>query len=362
MYRFVCGIILLSLQSLGSSSSLITLENAAEIVQLEVLFDALPQQLIVNLAFSPDNEQLAYIETPAGFADGLVHIFDISHNVAQYIRAEDRVGGTRLTFNQSGNLLIVGDEMGTVRIVDSETLDVVSTVEVSDGAGVQSIAVSPDNSLLAVGANSTERTGDYGFYLGSYDGDAILRLPYEEAGLSFGVAFNPIDPFVAYASTWHSPEGYVDDVRLFDISTGEELASCGSHSIAEELIITPDGQWLIYSATDGIRLWDMRDCETNPGSWHILRPSEDDFYVTALALHPIQPILAVGFLHRLDNSRLGIIELWNIDSGTILTTLNDITDETPSTILALAFSPDGTLLASGGADGTLRLWGIPAGG
>jgi WD40 repeat protein len=318
--------------------------------------------MIIDLAFSPDSTVLGFVESHTTDVDGLIYFVNMAPRLADRIRSNDILEGNRLRFNHAANWLLVGTETGMVTIYESGSLQQVRQLNVGEGGAIQAMAVSPDDRYLAAGANSTEIFGDNGFYLGSFDGEAILRLPYEEAGLSFGVAFNPIDPFVAYASTWRSPEGYVDDVRLFDTSTGQVLASCDSYyPFANDIAITHDGEWLIYSAMDGIRLWDMRDCDNHPDAWHILRPSEEDLFVKALALHPTEPILAVGYRDQRDAAFAGTIELWNFNSGELLTVLQGFADDTYSAIFTLAFSPDGTLLASGGADGTLRLWGIPAG-
>lgn len=48
------------------------------------------------------------------------------------------------------------------------------------------------------------------------------------------------------------------------------------------------------------------------------------------------------------------VQLWDVRSGNRLRALPH-DDE----LMAVAFSPDGTLLAAGGYDDTIALWGIP---
>src|SRR5262249_33698370 len=50
----------------------------------------------------------------------------------------------------------------------------------------------------------------------------------------------------------------------------------------------------------------------------------------------------------------GTIILWNIESQTVVSSLKGHTDA----VLALAFSPDGKRLASGGDDRTVRIWNV----
>jgi WD40 repeat protein len=69
--------------------------------------------------------------------------------------------------------------------------------------------------------------------------------------------------------------------------------------------------------------------------------------VTSVAFSPDGSLLASA-------AGKPIIELWRAADGHLLATLEGHGRD----VLSVAFSPDGTLLASGAADNTVRLWGI----
>src|SRR5690606_2825921 len=70
---------------------------------------------------------------------------------------------------------------------------------------------------------------------------------------------------------------------------------------------------------------------------------------TCLTVHPTRPIVAVGYVG-------GEVELRDLEKGRFLHSLKGTGE-----VYAVAFSPDGTLLAVGGGDGLLRIWDVGRG-
>jgi WD40 repeat protein len=77
--------------------------------------------------------------------------------------------------------------------------------------------------------------------------------------------------------------------------------------------------------------------------------------VNALAFSPDGKLLATG---AGDPSRSGELKLWDPASGTLVC---EIPKAHKDAVLSLDFSRDGKLLASGAADRAVRLWEIPSG-
>ena len=112
--------------------------------------------------------------------------------------------------------------------------------------------------------------------------------------------------------------------------------------------ISPDGRWYAAAISSGhLRLRDSK----NGDKWLNIQASSHPLY--SLAFHPTLPILASGDL-------VGKIRFWNAVSGLPIgnpvTAHTNATPEDRVSVDALAFSPNGSILAAASKDDLIRLW------
>ena len=139
-------------------------------------------------------------------------------------------------------------------------------------------------------------------------------------------------------------------IRLTDVQTGRELTTLQYPRGARELTFSPDGETVAFTGLGEIRLWNTRTgdeqeiplADLTAGIQNVPR-------VLALAFSPNGTWLASG-------THQGKIQLWDVATGEPLVVFAEPTDqENLGRILALAFSPDGALLAAG-IRGNIHLW------
>lgn len=147
-----------------------------------------------------------------------------------------------------------------------------------------------------------------------------------------------------------SPDGQIlasgsDDntIKLWEISTGEEIATLASSDVPSFQTITGivfSGEMLVNSSDDGsIKLWEVAT-GTLAGT---IASHPEPFH--CLAISPDGQILAAGS----DDST---ILLYRLPQGEKIGMLAGHTEP----VQALAISPDGKILASGSADNTIKLY------
>ena len=228
-----------------------------------------------------------------------------------------------LAYSPDGSQLVVGSSIG-VWLYDTVTYQEVALLT-GRTHGVASVAYSPDGTTLASGSYQEVHLWDVA------TGNLINTLEGHESYVG-SIAFSPDGNTLASGSyNW---------VRLWDVATGNLTNTLEGNG--SSVAFSPDGNTLASGSRNRVRLWDV-------ATGNLINTLEGGGNSVAFSLGGTILASAGGWRNR--------IRLWDVATGSLINTLEEHTDR----VLSVAFSPDGSTLASGSQDNTVRLWDVATG-
>ena len=284
------------------------------------------------MALSPDGTELA-----TGDFSGKIVLWDLRTRkvIRELTYAVDGVVN-ELHFHPSGNMLAVTCSVSQPALVwDISGHSLQGRIGGHGSAGVASARFSADGRLLATG----HADGTISFWDVRHWERVPEPIPAHEKGVT-AITFSPNGRLLASA-------GQNNEIRLWEVashrSLGESLV--GHNRPALCLAFAPDSLTLASGGEDRtVILWDPAR-RILPGRL----VSESGAVAHSVALSPVRPLLAVGTTEG--------VKLWNLESSDASA---EALGPAETDVTGVAFSPDGTVLATGAADGGIALWDVAA--
>ncbi len=349
---------------------------------------------VASLTLSPDARLLA-----GGGQDGLIQVLNRADGKPLYSLRGHTGPINGLAFLPDAKRLVSVSSDGTARIWMLPTEEAVKAAPNLDAVklaeplmlnghkgAVLAVAVSPDGQFLVTGGEDTTLRVWH-----AIDGKSA-RVIEGHSGPILAMALSPNGQTLATGSLDHR-------VRIFDLATGTIRHSLRANEGAVNAVaFSPKGDRLASAGADGgLKVWDVATGQgviafghtapnagpmqpvlklafsgenslisasadhtlkkwTFEGSWSELKPlGPHVFRVLALDFSPDGSLLATG---GGDPSRSGEVKIWNVQTGALVRSLDALHSDT---VFGIRFSPDGSKLATAAADKFLKVVNVADG-
>jgi WD40 repeat protein/serine/threonine protein kinase len=307
-------------------------------------------QQVRSLAYSPEGQRIA-----AGSDDGMIKLWNAhAAEPEQTVRHTNWV--PRAAFFPDGATIAAADWDNKICIWDLVTgrqlralggdAELALTNGVRQPDIVHNLAISPNGHLIA----STNRSGTVRVWDAAV-GRLVCTLR-GHAERTLGVAFHP-DGRRIVSAAWDGT------VRIWNSETGEQVGLLGGpDAMAVAAVYSPDGSRIASAFADGtVLIWDA-------GSRHEVRRLACQFPAGDGATTTLTSILAyrcdgrwIAACSNPGESEPGEVRVFDASSGERTLTLRGHTAK----VAAVAFSPDGSRIASASFDRTVKLWELETG-